>query len=280
MASGFRQWWLPPLGGNHWLNPLLLFELKGGGYSIPYDIAPDGNRFLFHRTAGDAKEKSQQPTVVVNWFEGESKDPDQAAEDVWQDRVRKLFPIHINKVQVHDGELHYRAPYREPPVDVAGHSLGGLVAARVAALRPDLVRRLVLIAPPGMRPRSSMVPYLWPLAVTVARSRPALIRRLTADALRAGPRNLLRGGRHVSTADVRTDLDSVVAPTLLVWGARDTIVPPVEGGDWCEALADARLVVLPRAGHVPMIDAADELADVIVAFREKPLDELGDLPGV
>ena len=72
----------------------------------------------------------------------------------------------------------------------------------------------------------------------------------------------------------------IVAPTLLVWGARDTIVPPVEGGDWCEALADARLVVLPRAGHVPMIDAADELADVIVAFREKPLDELGDLPGV
>jgi pimeloyl-ACP methyl ester carboxylesterase len=168
----------------------------------------------------------------------------------------------------------------EPPVDVAGHSFGGLVAARVAASRPDLVRRLVLIAPPGMRPRSSMVPYLWPLAVTVARSRPALIRRLTADALRAGPRNLVRGGRHVSTADVRTDLDSVVAPTLLVWGARDTIVPPGEGRDWCEALADARLVVLPRAGHVPMIDAADELADVIVAFREKPLDELGDLPGV
>ena len=125
-----------------------------------------------------------------------------------------------------------------------------------------------------------MVPYLWPLAVTVARSRPALLRRLTADALRAGPRNLLRGGRHVSTADVRSDLGSVVAPTLLVWGARDTVVPPVEGRDWCEALADARLVVLPGAGHVPMIDAADELADVIVAFREKPLDELGDLPGV
>jgi len=50
-------------------NPRLLFELKGGNYSFSYDMAPDGNRFLFHRTAGEAKEQSQQPTVVVNWFE-------------------------------------------------------------------------------------------------------------------------------------------------------------------------------------------------------------------
>ena len=168
----------------------------------------------------------------------------------------------------------------EPPLDVAGHSLGGLVAARVAARRPDLVRRLVLIAPPGVRPKSSMIPYLGPLAVTLARGRSALMRRLSVDALRAGPRNLVSGGRHISTADIRADLESVVAPTLLVWGARDAIVPPAEGRVWCEALGDARLVVLPRAGHVPMIDAPDELADVIVAFREKPLDELGDELGV
>jgi hypothetical protein len=57
--------------------------------------------------------------LVVNWLEGESKDPDEAAEDVWQDRVRKLFPIHINRAVIHDGELHFRAPHREPPVDVA-----------------------------------------------------------------------------------------------------------------------------------------------------------------
>ena len=36
-----------------------------------------------------------------------------------------------------------------PPVDLAGHSLGALVSVRVAALRPELVRRLVLISPPG-----------------------------------------------------------------------------------------------------------------------------------
>ena len=229
-----------------------------------------------------SSEEGRAPTLVCvhglsgssRWWSGVVPRLEEGGPVVLLDLPRSLAPLRLPEWVIEQLEG------LEPPVDVAGHSLGGLVAARVAALRADLVRRLVLIAPPGIRPRRSMVPYLWPLAVTVARSRPALLRRLTADALRAGPRNLVRGGRHVSTADVRADLESVVAPTLLVWGARDPIVPPLEGRVWCEALRDARLVVLSRAGHVPMIDAADELADVIVAFREKPLDELGDLPGV
>ncbi|HKQ50622.1 MAG TPA: protein kinase [Phycisphaerae bacterium] len=50
-------------------NPRLLFEVNGSTFGGPADVAPDGNRFLFLRTAGDVNEQSQQPTVVVNWFE-------------------------------------------------------------------------------------------------------------------------------------------------------------------------------------------------------------------
>ena len=50
-------------------NPRLLFEVNAGAYSGPHDVAADGNRFLFYRPAGEAKEQSQQPTVVVNWFD-------------------------------------------------------------------------------------------------------------------------------------------------------------------------------------------------------------------
>ena len=164
----------------------------------------------------------------------------------------------------------------EPPVDLVGHSLGGLVSASVAARRPDLIRRLVLIAPPGVRPRRSTTTYLWPLLVTLVRSPRGFLARASADALRAGPRNILRGGRHASTADVRAELAAVTAPTLLVWGARDRIVPPLDGPVWRDALVDARLLLLPGAGHVPMVDAPDDLAAAIVAFREQPPDELGD----
>jgi pimeloyl-ACP methyl ester carboxylesterase len=168
----------------------------------------------------------------------------------------------------------------EPPVDLVGHSLGGLISVRVAVLRPDLVRRLVLIAPPGVGQPRSTATYVWPLLVTLARSRPGFLTRVTADALWAGPGNIVRGGRHASRADIRADLRSVVAPTLLVWGTRDRIVPAVEGPVWRDELCDARLLLLSGAGHVPMVDAADELADAIVAFRKKPPDELGDVPGL
>jgi len=50
-------------------NPQRLFEVKRDAYSGPLDVAADGNRLLFYRPVGDAKEQSQQPTVVVNWFE-------------------------------------------------------------------------------------------------------------------------------------------------------------------------------------------------------------------
>ncbi len=47
----------------------LLFEVKQDLYSFVYDVAPDGKRFLFFRTVGETKDQSNQPTVVVNWFE-------------------------------------------------------------------------------------------------------------------------------------------------------------------------------------------------------------------
>jgi pimeloyl-ACP methyl ester carboxylesterase len=165
-------------------------------------------------------------------------------------------------------------------VDLAGHSLGALVSVRVAAQRQELVRRLVLIAPPGIRSRRSSLEYAWPLVRSVARSRPGFLVRLTSDALRAGPRNLVRGGRHVARTDIGAELASVTAPTLLLWGEHDRLVPSRDAAQWRESLPDARLVVLANARHVPMLEAPEELAEAIARFREERLDEPGDGPGI
>ena len=174
------------------------------------------------------------------------------------------------------GWLTDRIEELDRPVDLAGHSLGALASVRVAALRPELVRRLVLVSPPGIRPRRSPFAYAWPLARTLVRTRPAFFVRLTYDGLRAGPRNLAYGGLHAAGADVTAELADVAAPTLLVWGARDRVVPIEEAPGWLERLRDARLVVLPGAGHVPMVESPDELAAAIERFREERFDETGD----
>ena len=167
----------------------------------------------------------------------------------------------------------------DAPIDLVGHSLGALVSVGVAGRRPDLVRRLVLIAPPGIV-RRSLVAYLWPVLRTVTATRPRFVATVVTDALRSGPTNILRGGRHASAAELGEELASVVAPTLLVWGERDRVVPPEEAALWQTQLANARLVVLPRTGHVPMVEAPEELGTAIAAFLEERGDDPSDEPRV
>jgi len=226
--------------------------------------------------SGDGNEQ-QPPLVCVHGLSGSSR---------WWRRVTALIDRHVplvlsdvpRSLKPSEVETWLAGRIEElgPPVDLAGHSLGGLVSVRVAALRPELVRRLVLISPPGVGPPRSPLTYAWPLARTMLGSRPSFLVRLTYDGLRAGPRNLARGGLHVARADVTAELAAVTAPTLLVWGARDGVVPIEEASIWLERMPDARLIVIPGAGHVPMVDSPVELAEAIRPFLEERFDEARD----
>lgn len=165
------------------------------------------------------------------------------------------------------------------PASIVGHSLGGLSAAELAARRPDQVERLVLVAPVGVPRGRGLAGHAVPLATTLVRARPAFLPRLARDALRTGPASLLRGALDATRADLRADLDRVRAPTLLVWGDRDALVPPAVGDTWREGLADARLVRLPGAGHVPMWEAPGAFAEAVLGFLDEPLDQVGDSAG-
>ena len=226
--------------------------------------------------SGDGDEQ-QPPLVCVHGLSGSSR---------WWRRVTALIDRHVplvlsdvpRSLKPSEVETWLAGRIEElgPPVDLAGHSLGALVSVRVAALRPELVRRLVLISPPGVGPPRSPLTYAWPLARTMLGSRPSFLVRLTYDGLRAGPRNLARGGLHVARADVTAELAAVTAPTLLAWGARDGVVPIEEASIWLERMPDARLIVIPGAGHVPMVDSPVELAEAIRPFLEERFDEARD----
>ena len=202
-----------------------------------------------------------------------------AASSRWWDRVvgdlRAAGPVHLLDLPraVPPAELTGwvagRLEELEAPVDLAGHSLGALVALRVAASRPELVRRLILIAPPGFGPPSSVLGYGWPLLASLLRVRPRFMLRLTADALRAGPRNMLRGGRHIAGADAGAIARRVRTPTLVIWGKRDRLIPSAAGRLWLEAMPAARLRVIEDASHVPMFESPAELVAAISEFRDE-----------
>jgi pimeloyl-ACP methyl ester carboxylesterase len=87
------------------------------------------------------------------------------------------------------------------------------------------------------------------------------------DSLRAGAFTRYRAGRQLLGDDaLHGELSSIRAPTLLVWGGRDPLVPPRLAEEYARAIPDARLVVVDGAGHVPMADRPDEFARALLEF--------------
>jgi pimeloyl-ACP methyl ester carboxylesterase len=169
---------------------------------------------------------------------------------------------------------------------VLGNSVGGFSAARLAIRRPELVAGLVLVDSGGFLPRTPLVRgfcramaspaflrAIYPTfgrrymrAKTVA-DRAALQRAVTTA--RSEPGTSAVNGLWRSFAspehDLRAEASSITAPTLIVWGRRDPVIPLKAGKGLEQEIAGARLVVL-ETGHVPHTGDPDGFAAELRPF--------------
>ena len=172
--------------------------------------------------------------------------------------------------------LHRWMDYLDiPRARLMGHSMGGFIAADLAAEHPQRVERLVLVNAVG-------IPFEWGYtrhAVNLARSLPQTSLRTlplaAIDSMRAGPFRLLLGAREVVTADLRPKLPHISAPTLVVWGTNDPLIPMVAGQRLAEAMPLAMFAALDRAGHVPMWERADAFNSLVLGFLGGPRSLMG-----
>lgn len=160
-------------------------------------------------------------------------------------------------------------------VALVGHSMGGRIAAELAADAPARVERLVLVnaalfAAGGERARRLPV---WGLAGSWRSTAPDFLPLLALDALRTDPRAFWRAAIELLTTDAEAKLPRVSAPTLLVWGERDTLVPPAVGERIARLLPRAELVSIPGAGHNPMWERAAVFNELLLGFLAPMLGE-------
>jgi pimeloyl-ACP methyl ester carboxylesterase len=151
---------------------------------------------------------------------------------------------------------------------IVGHSMGGFIALDLAAEFPDRIERLVLVDAAVLPRQGGYARHALGLVRALRHMPLGFLPILITDTWRAGPVTILKAAGDLLTADVRPELARVRAPTLLVWGEHDALVPVPIGEELRGALPQARLVVLKGAGHNPMWDRAE-------AFNRVALDFLG-----
>ena len=164
-------------------------------------------------------------------------------------------------------------------VCLIGHSLGGALALAVAALAPQRVVALGLIASIGLTPHRGYrqlgpgsrlagrllgTPVVGRLILPVARPmfRRAGFRGFSDEALRQTMRCVLA----VDFATHRRFAADVRVPTLLAWSQDDPMIEPAIPEALGSALPDGPRLDLPSGRHLPQKDHADAIADALLAF--------------
>jgi pimeloyl-ACP methyl ester carboxylesterase len=153
-----------------------------------------------------------------------------------------------------------------PRADVCGHSLGGHVCLRLAAAHPERVRRLVLVDASGLPLNASLLPLAWRSLRSQGHMRFRFAPIAMATALQAGPLVLWSALHELLADDVQTVLSSIAAPTLLVWGQRDVLVPLELGRAVQRAIPGSTLVIVPDAGHNVMCERPAQFNRLVLDF--------------
>lgn len=188
------------------------------------------------------------------------------------------------------------------PVHLIGNSMGGAIATRIAARRPDLVRTLTLVSPalPDLRPRplplrlalvsapgvgrvimsrlQQLPPerradmtigdlYADPRLMQPERRAEAVSEVLRRDGLSYASEVLIESGRALVSEYIRRgpgslwgDAARVPVPTLVIHGSHDRLVNPAAAARAARTFRSCRVVVLPRIGHVAMMERPDLVA--------------------
>ncbi len=156
-------------------------------------------------------------------------------------------------------------------ITLVGHSMGGHICIRVAAGHPQRIENLVLVCASGLLKASAYRTALnLPRALVTGRKR--FVPRILTDALLAGPLNLWRNASDLLKDSVQDCLPLISSRTLVVWGERDVLVPLPLGELLAESIAGAQLAVIPRAGHVVMVDAPEAFNAAVLNFVDGPQD--------
>jgi len=189
--------------------------------------------------------------------------------------------------------LQFLDAMRVQKFDVAGNSMGGNVAWRLAVLAPERVQHLILVDASGQAFTPESIPLGFRLARTPGlselmrdvlprgvvessvrsvygdpeRVKPAVVDRVFELTLRDGNRDALI--KSFEQADHGADvarIKTIKTPTLIIWGGKDRLIPPENASLFAAQIAGSKLVVFDDLGHVPQEEDPARTVAAVKAF--------------
>jgi pimeloyl-ACP methyl ester carboxylesterase len=149
---------------------------------------------------------------------------------------------------------------------LVGHSMGGHVAADLTDTFPDRVDRLVLVNAATLPFGRTYIQNAFDLVQALRYMPISFLPILVTDAFRAGPVTILKAAREILATDMSARLSDVRVPALVVWGENDKLISLETGEKLAQSLPNAKLVVIPGAGHNPMWDRPDLFNRAVINF--------------
>ncbi len=165
---------------------------------------------------------------------------------------------------------------------LVGHSMGGMIAAEMAALAPNDVSRLALICPAGLWLEDhpivdmfTLLPFELPgyLFHDPEKGAEMMTAGLKMDDPEFLKTYLIRNARQLGMAGkilfpipergLAERLYRVKAKTVIVWGESDKLIPPVYGPAFAAKIAGAKLVSVPEAGHMVIVEKPQAVAEAV-----------------
>lgn len=171
-------------------------------------------------------------------------------------------------------------------VPIVGTSLGGWIAAEIAALYPERVQKLVLVDAVGLWIDAAPIGELFgseppELARMLFHDQthpiPAMMHAMTSIAdvpeefVYAQVKALESAARigwnpYLHDPKLEGRLRRVTAPTLVLWGRQDGLVPPVYGERYRDRIRGAQIQIIDACGHLPPIERPEAFATAVLRF--------------
>ncbi len=269
-------------------------KIKVGDISMYYEIHGEGNPLVLINGAGAGVEMAQRRVLTFsreyrlvlfdNRGAGRSDSPDMTYTTglLADDLAALLDAIGIDSAHIY------------------GTSMGGMVAQEFALRHPTRVRSLILAVThcggphhipslpsdtPDMenlsQEQASEALLKWFVTEAFIQKKPGIFRQLAAFSL-AHPivrDSFLKHSQAIASHDTYDRLPQILAPTLIIAGDADRVVPIQNARILSERIHNAELVILENTGHM-LIEKADQVDSAILDFLKRHQDiGAGKLPG-